>query len=233
MDLTRDTQEFLNYFLLCNRNVARLTVDGIYGHKTREAVKVAIETLKERFKKHEFEWNPKFNLIGIRTSFKVTNKFDDWGLLIEDDNMLIAVPMSTKAGKPAIQKYYNRWLRGKRGFGTVKENQQIDYLVVEPQSGNAWSQWTGGIGFLFQDKPIAIYRDPNLNDVIDTGIIAPRDIGGAFNVHSYLNWTYKIVHNLSEGCQVFQYQYWKVVWKYILQNKENNRMVYTLLLHEN
>lgn len=221
---TKKTQKFLNYFI-----DAGLKVDGIHGMRTQAAVNKAIEKLKVKFSDEGFKYDRVFNFIGVRTSMTITNKFDDWFLITSKDT-LVAMPSSTKAGLPAIMKYYNKWIAGKRGFGTIVENQQIDYILVKPVRGNYWSLWSGGLGFLYQDKPIKVYRDKNLDTKIDTDIISRDDMGNGFNVHSWAGFHSDFVGNLSEGCQVIKVKYWSYLFNQLTTFcRPANRVTYTLL----
>jgi hypothetical protein len=241
-----ETQIFLNYFL--SGEAETLLVDGIIGRKTLLSMEMAINKLKSEFKKKSLAYSDAFNFIGIRTSNKITDLYDDW-FVLTFSNTLVAIPASTKAGKPAIMKYWNRWVRGIRGFGTIKENQQIDYLVVEG-TNSGWASWTGGLGFLYQDRPIVVYRDPNTDNIIDTSVQVVSENDG-FNVHSWkgVNAIYDIksvlntyskkidfanrVSNMSEGCQVTLANYWQYLFPILLRRAriENNqkRIIYTIL----
>jgi len=241
-----ETQIFLNYFL--SGEAETLLVDGIIGKKTLLSMEMATNKLKLEFKRKSLIYNDTFNFIGIRTSNTITDLYDDW-FVLTNGNTLVAVPASTKAGKPAIMKYWNRWVRGIRGFGTIKENQQIDYLVVEGTS-SGWASWTGGLGFLYQDRPIVVYRDQNTDNIIDTSVSVISKNDG-FNVHSWrgVNAIYEAksvlhtyakkidlanrVHNISEGCQVTLANYWQYLFPIVLRKarRKNNqrRIVYTIL----
>lgn len=239
-----ETQVFLNYFL--EDAIDPLLTDGIQGNRTNTAIKQAITKLKSKFTKHGFEWNNSFNFIGIRTNNKITNRYDDW-FVVYASGTLSAIPASTKAGSPAILKYAQRWLRGVKGFGTIVENQQIDYLVVHPELRNHWNvNWTGGLGFLFQDTTFRVYRDQNTDNIIDRDVVI-NSSGDGFNVHSWagsrsawnraaivntraksLNMT-NAVNNMSEGCQVTTADYWVWLFPQLRRNSKNNRIRYTLL----
>ena len=217
----RETQRFLNWF---NKPATPLTEDGIIGRMSNEQISVAIPALKSRVEEAGLVWDNEFMFIGIRTDYDFDNTFEDWWVIIAYGTM-VAVPASTTAGLQAIPKYANLWIRGRQGVGTIKENQQIDYLLVQPNRTNAWSMWTGGLGFLFQDKPISVYRGAIWDTdkwIINTSNVVHNDIGGGFNVHSWANWFITWVSNLSEGCQVVQANYWAVVFPILVKNAKNN-----------
>jgi len=224
----KELQQFLNWY---SNGVSNLVVDGVYGPKTRGAEAKILSNLKAELTNKGLKWDKDFNFIGIRTEMIISNKFNDWFIITLGDTIALVAPASTKAGLPAIWKYTNKWLRGHKGFGTIADNQEIDYLLVEPRKGNAWSNWAGGTGFLFQDKPINIYRDQNTDTIIDTDRFIKGDIGGAFNVHSWAGWASSFVQNLSEGCQVTKIQYWKTLFPLLVkQGRANNgRVKYKLI----
>lgn len=242
-----ETQTFLNFYL-DTELPELLLVDGIQGRNTNNAISEAILKLQDKFRKENLNWDKDFNFIGIRTSNKITNRYDDW-FVIFHSNTLVAIPASTKGGTPAIMKYWNRWVKGIRGFGTIKENQQIDYLLVRGTK-SGWASWTGGLGFLFQDKPIQVYRDPNTDNVIDTSVLITSQ-GDGFNVHSWakvnalrpnppiLNTKARFMNlpnyvgNMSEGCQVTLANYWTWLFQVLIRNARKvgnqERIFYTLL----
>lgn len=231
--MVRETQTFVNQFMQGHEAWTPLRVDGIQGPKTQSAIARVLTRLRIKFEREGLAWAAGFNFIGIRTNSRITNVFDDWFVLAWE-NTLVAIPASTKAGLPAVAKYANALIRGKRGFGTIKENQQIDYLVVEPQlNGGAWVNWAGGTGFLYQDKPIDVYRDPNRDNIIDRTVLVRGDLGGGFNVHSWAGWFSAWVQNLSEGCQVCQINYWQIIFTILVRQArrvgDQKRLTYTLL----
>ena len=224
----RETQRFLNWF---NKPQTLLIEDGVIGRLSNIQIGIAIEKLKNKFQKENLIWNDNFNFIGIRTDNDIDCTFEDW-FIVTMSGTLIALPASTVSGTQGIFKYANLWIRGRQGVGTIVENQQIDYLLVEPRSNNQWTMWTGGLGFLFQDKPISVYRGAVKQGntwVINKNNIVHNDLGGGFNVHSWLNYFLRQVSNLSEGCQVCQANYWNILFPILRRNAINNRIVYTLL----
>lgn len=242
-----ETQVFLNYYL-SEELPDLLLVDGVQGNKTNNAIEIAINKLKNKFSKENLIWDNSFNFIGLRTSNKITDRYDDWFILYYAKT-LVAFPASTKSGKPAIMKYWNRFIKGIRGFGTIKENQQIDYLLVRG-TNSGWSSWTGGLGFLFQDRKIQIYRDPNTDNIIDTSVFVTSENDG-FNVHSWKNVNAfpsnppilgtratsmnlpNAVSNISEGCQVTLENYWNRLFVILKNNSRNvkgeERITYTII----
>lgn len=222
----KETQKFLNWYIN-----AGLVEDGIIGVKSRMAIFEGIKKLKLDFALRNWVWNDEFNFIGFRTNDEFENTFEDWFVVYTADT-LIALPSTTVAGVVGVWKYVNIWLRGKKGVGTIKENQQIDYLLVQPNTSNNWSMWTGGLGFLFQDKPIDVYRgayQQNGKLYIDKNNLATGDIGGGFNVHSWAGFNIWNVNNLSEGCQTTRQQYWDILFPLLVKNSKNSRVIYSLI----
>jgi hypothetical protein len=228
--MSKTTQQFLNHF---NSPTPTLVEDGILGAKSKEQITVAITKLKSEFAKRMWQWND-FNFIGIRTDNDFDDTFEDWFVIVAYDT-LVAVPASTVAGVTSVWKYLNLWIRGRAGVGTIMENQQIDYLLVEPR-GDSWTSWTGGLGFLYQDKPINVYRGA-LQDggkwYIDRTNPVMGDIGGGFNVHSWNGFNIWTVNNLSEGCNVTRHEYWNIIFPLLVKNarSENGqkRITYSLI----
>lgn len=223
----KEIQHFLNYY-----TNAGLVVDGIIGNKSKVAIEKAVNKLKEHCNKHNLVWDNEYMFIGVRTDEDLDNSFDDWFIFIEDNIIKFACPASTVSGTPGISKYWNRIIRGRAGVGTIVENQQINYLVVKPVKGNTWSMWTGGLGFLFQDKPISVYRGAvKRNNVwyYNKENVVHNDLGGGFNVHSWSNWFSPLVNNLSEGCQVTKANYWRILFNYL---DNYSRVTYTLILNK-
>ena len=218
----KQTQKFLNYFL--NES---LTVDGIQGAKTTEAIQRAIQKLKQKFELHSLNWNESFNFIGIRTDNDFDNTFDDF-FVVFAYNTIIAFSSSTVAGLPSAVKNASLVVEGIKGVGIICENQQIDYLFVNPKDTTFWNpNWTGGIGFLYQDHECYIYRDSNGNGLIDREVKTKGLYG--MNIHSWNGFYGENVDNLSEGCQVTQYYNWVNLYPLLLKNAKKNRIIYTLL----
>lgn len=217
--MIKQTQTFLNYFL-----DLQLIVDGIQGDQTNQAIRDAITKLQRKFAKEKLTWNSEFNFIGIRTSNEFTDLFTDW-FVVFAYGTLIAVPASTVAGLSQAIKNATLNVEGIKGVAILAPNQQINYKLVNPAGG--WSDWSGGIGFLYQDHPVKIYRD-NIADA-NLDYLQPQTGYYGINVHSWQGFNYDHVDNLSQGCQVTKYCYWVPLFELLRKSAENNRMVYTLL----
>lgn len=231
------TQKFLNWLL--KDKIEPLTEDGIIGGKTNNAISLAISKLKQDFNDRCWDWNNNFNFIGIRTDNDFDDKFEDWFVLYAY-NTIVAFPCSTVAGVTSIYKYVNLWINGRKGVGTIKSNQQIDYLLVESTDKTFFNPyWTGGLGFLYQDKPIDIYRGAvyqNNKWVIDTLNLVLQSSGNGMNVHSWFGFALWIVGNLSEGCQVTREEFWKIIFNILVANAKvvngQKRITYSLIQYE-
>jgi len=220
--MTKQLQTFLNYFLETN-----LEVDGIQGEKTNLAIRDAITKLQRKFAKEKLIWNSDFNFIGIRTDHDFDNTFDDW-FVVFAYGTLLAVPASTAAGLSEAIKNATLNVEGITGVAILAPNQQIDYLLVQPNDTTFWNpQWTGGIGFLYQDKEVRIYRDNDGDSQQD--YLQPQTGYFGINVHSWINFNGEQVGNLSQGCQVTQYWFWVPLFDLIKRFAHNKRIIYTLL----
>lgn len=223
--MIKQTQTFLKYFL---ELPATFAIDGIQGDQTNQAIRDAITKLQRKFAKEKLTWNSEFNFIGIRTDNDFDNTFDDW-FIIFAYGTIIAVPASTVSGRQGVLNGAENWVNGVNGTGIIKANQQIDYLLVEPKDNTFWNpMWSGGIGFLYQDKPIYFYRDANEDGIVDTNGPIYFDNVGA-NCHSWLNSNSNYVENLSTMCQVTQYWFWVPLFDLMKRFAENKRITYTLL----
>ena len=228
----KTTQQFLNFY---NFPTVPLVEDGIMGAKSNAEVIKALNKLAIEFSKKGFIWDKQFNFIGIRTNNEFNDKFEDWFVLTVFDT-LVAFPASTVAGVTSVWKYLNLWVNGRKGVGTVAENQQIDYLLVEPR-GDAWTGWTGNKGFLYQDKVIKkVYRGAIQDGnkwYTDRTNFEENNVGSGFNVHTWAGFWGWEVKNLSEGCAVTREEYWNIIFPILVKQAriENGqkRITYTLL----
>lgn len=220
------TQRFLKYFLEIHDPESNF-VDGIQGEWTNRCIREAITKLQKKFAQEKLTWDSNFNFIGIRTSNEFTDLFSDW-FVVFAYNTLIAFPASTSAGLSQAIKNAELNIEGIKGVAILAPNQQINYLFVNPTSTTFWNpQWTGGIGFLYQDQPVLIYRDNIADSNLD--YLQPQNGYYGINVHSWNGFNSNNVDNLSQGCQVCQYGYWIPLFDLLKKNAINNRIIYTLL----
>jgi len=228
----KTTQAFLNSF---NSPITPLVVDGVMGAKSNEQLGIALNKLSIEFSKRGWVWDKAFNFIGIRTDNIFDDTFADW-FVLTIGTTLVAVPASTVAGVTSIWKYMSLWVNGRQGVGTIAENIQIDYLLVEPR-GDVWTGWTGNQGFLYQDKAIAkVYRGAIKDgDKWYTDRTNPEmnNVGSGFNVHTWAGFSLWQVRNLSEGCQVTRAEFWEIIFplfvKYARVVSGSKRITYSLI----
>ena len=229
----KELQQFLNYYLTeSTQGFTKLAVDGILGPLTKTASAKTCTLLKKHIIDSGLEFNEDFMFIGIRTDKDIDNTFEDWFVIMYYKARTInAFPASTVSGTPGIRKYWNRMINGTRGVGTITAPQQIDYSVILPGS-SAWHNWTGAIGFLYQSFPIDVHRgayekEKGLWHYDESNMI--RGVLGGFNIHSWRNWFTTAVNNLSEGCQVTKYKYWKILFPVLVKRAQKGVIKYTLL----
>ncbi len=223
--MVAELQNFLNWFL--KGTIPPLVEDGIAGNMTNAALAQAIVKLKDLFQVRNWRWNDTFNFIGFRVDEDFDDRFEDYFVLY-CYGTLIAMPASTVSGMQGVANGVNLWVNGKNGVGIMAENQQVNYLLVEPNDNTFFNpQWTGGIGFLYQETPIYLYRDNNGNNIIDKSVKVYETVG--INLHSWINFDINIVSNLSTGCQVTMYRYWKVLFPILVKHAVNKRIIYSLI----
>lgn len=226
LDMIKETQKFLNYFL-----DLQLVVDGIQGQKTNAAIRDAITKIQKKFAKHKMIWNSDFNFIGIRTSSQFTDMFTDWFVCFAYET-IIAVPASTKSGLIGVNEGQFNWHEGVNGVLVIAPNQQIDYLLVNPNDPKETfpNKFWSGRAFLYQDKDFYYYRDNNGDRIVDYGT---KHFGGAWtiggNIHTWSGFNHYLLYNLTKGCQVCQEIYFDPIEKLWLKFHKNKRITYTLL----
>lgn len=185
------TQKALNKILPdCN-----LVVDGLSGKETCKALTRLAVCLGDAFETNRYSIEEGVNLVGLRVSDKFTNRFTDFYICWdwEEFSNTRVFPCSTKSGLPRVLA--PKWVMGKYGVATLKEGQYKNAFSLQ---GGWWS----GLPFLYQIRPVTVYRDGNKNALVDrTG-----EQAGLFGInhHSWIGFKGKILGNLSEGCQVFK-----------------------------
>lgn len=226
MEIIKQTQKFLNYFL-----DLQLVVDGIQGQKTNAAIRDAITKLQRKFAKEKLIWNSEFNFIGIRTSNEFTDLFTDW-FVVFAYGTIIAVPASTKSGLIGVAEGQDNWHGGINGVLVIAPNQTIDYLLVNPNDPKETfpnKRWSGR-SFLYQDKDFFYYRDNNGDRIVDYGT---KHFGGAWviggNVHTWKGYEWDLLTNLTKGCQVCKESDFDYIEAFWLKFHVNKRIQYHLL----
>lgn len=146
-----------------------------------------IEELKNEFKKLGYIWF-NFHIIGIRSKADLANKFDDYIILIEGNN----ITYFTGTTNPGVHWLQN--LLNLKGSAVLKPNQYIDTWKLDLHQGKYLA--------LCQRKPVVVYRDSDKDDkseetnVIETGLFG-------INIHrSNPSAISTIIDKWSAGCQV-------------------------------
>ena len=107
---------------LKDRGYSEIKVDGIIGNQTLKALQNYVE---KKIAENKFKL-PKKGIVWIRTDEKLTNTFDDFGVLILDGIVSRAFPCSTTAGKYYIQNPITTGLYGinlhRGGLGSFIDN---------------------------------------------------------------------------------------------------------------
>lgn len=157
-----------------------------------------IEKIKEFFAKKGYQFfdtsKPyNLNIIGIRSSEKVANKFDDKLVLIYNDMEKvnnIVFQITTDPGK-----YYLNNPINSNGTAILVPNQyKGSYAIGIHKTYEA----------LTQVKPLKVFRDNNKNDILDFNVPTESGLFG-INIHrSNPYGSSDTVDNWSAGCQVFK-----------------------------
>lgn len=206
--------------LFCNQYLEPITpldIDGKIGVLSRGMMKKVVEKIKDEYITKGYTWFP-FNFIGVRMNNNFTDLFDDFFLLIFNDEIIECVPCSTKAGILGMRTNTSFWYRGLQGVAILKEGQYI----------NTWQYIKGGwsgLPYWQQILPVTIYRD---NDG-DLNLDNMQEQVGLFgiNIHSWIGYNFAKVTNLSTGCQVAQMSLYSTLYKIL--NYSPNLLTYTLL----
>lgn len=193
-----------------------LIVDGRIGAKTNAAIQRAVGKLSNYYATNGYKWE-QLNLIGIRTSDSYTDRFTDYFLLIAEGTMW-CYPMSTKPSVSSVWENAKKWIMGKQGVAVLKEG-QWEYTLQ--------SAWWSGLPFLYQSKPVTIFRDSNTNGDIDRDVEHVGLFG--INLHSWIGFMYNTLYNLSQGCQVFRSDVWQEAYPLIQKYNPDGVTLYTLI----
>lgn len=185
-----------------NQRGCNLTVDGVIGQKTIQAL--------DEFLKSEM-YNLKYNkvskgIIYVRTDDKLTNSYDDFAVLIINDKIEMVVPCSTTAGKFYVQ---NPITTGGITGTAIACKQQVkgSHQFV---TAKTWTSLWLNAPFFRQIKPIAIYRDGNKDGIIDTKTITK----GLYGINLHRGGLGSLIDRWSAGCQVVPDKYWFEIVKY-------------------
>lgn len=199
ISIVKQVQSYLNRFG-CN-----LVVDGIIGEKTKAEIK-------------KYIFNQNKGITWVRCDDKLTNTFDDFGVLWMAGEPVEVFPCSTTAGKHYIQ---NPITYGGITGTAIACRQVVKYSHVFKTSANWKSLWLGAPYFQ-QIKPIQIYRDGNKDGVIDKQTIQT----GLFGINFHRAGLGSFIDNWSAGCQVVPDKYWFNIVKYF---KDGEKIDFVLI----
>lgn len=181
-----------------NRYGCNLVVDGIIGNKTKAEIK-------------KYIFNQNKGITWVRCDDKLTNTFDDFGVLWVNGEVAEVFPCSTTAGKHYIQ---NPITYG--GItGTAIACQQIVKGSHQFKTASNWKSLWLGMPYFQQIKPIKIYRDGNKDCVLDTINLQI----GLFGINFHQAGLGNFIDNWSAGCQVVPKAYWNNVIKHFTNNE--------------
>jgi hypothetical protein len=164
-----------------------LVVDGIIGDKTKTELK-------------KYVFNQTKGITWVRCDKKLTNTFDDFGVLWVGGEIVEVFPCSTTAGKHYIQ---NPITYGGVAGTAIACSQYVVGSHQFKTSSNWKSLWLG-MPYFQQVKPIQIFRDGNKDANIDEKVIQK----GLFGINFHQAGLGNFIDNWSAGCQVVPKAYW-------------------------
>jgi hypothetical protein len=182
---------------LKERGHSEIKVDGIIGNQTLSALQIYIS---KRITENNFKF-PKKGIVWIRTDEKLTNTFDDFGVLILDSIVTKVFPCSTTAGKYYIQNPITTG--GITGTAVTVSPQQVLGSHQFNTSANWKSLWLGA-PFFRQIKNLKIYRDGNKDSVLDKHTIT----NGLYGINFHRGGLGSFIDNWSAGCHVTKDAIW-------------------------
>jgi len=177
----KQVQQYLNK---CGCN---LKVDGVIGDKTKTEIK-------------KYVFNQTKGITWVRCDKKLTNTFDDFGVLWVNGEVAEVFPCSTTAGKHYIQ---NPITYGGVTGTAIAMAQYVQGSHQFKTSANWKSLWLG-CPYFQQIKPIQIFRDGNKDANIDEKVIQK----GLFGINFHQAGLGNFIDNWSAGCQVVPKAYW-------------------------
>lgn len=163
--------------------------DGFIGPKTLAS---ATAYLKSK------NMLPSCGVIAFRSSRKFTNRFDDYLCAVENSEIVEIIHGTSKPGRASVLNF-SKW--NKTGVGFWKPGVLNIGSHVFDKSPNKY-----GMPMFKQRKPIAIYRDGNKDDNIDS--VNPEMAGPecTFQLHcmsvltGFVDWSKALVEGWSAGC---------------------------------
>lgn len=184
----KQVQDYLNLL------GANLKPDGVIGPLTISALEKYLPK-----KVHK-------GIVWVRCDERLTNTYDDFGVLFVGNRVVSVFPCSTTAGKHYVQ---NPITHGGVTGTAIACRQTVTGSHKFVSNANWKSLWLGAPYFQ-QIKPIKIYRDGNKDEVIDTKVIQE----GLFGINLHRAGLGSFIDRWSAGCQVVPDKYWFNVVKY-------------------
>lgn len=149
--------------------------------------KYTIEELQKEFKRLGYSWHP-FQIIGVRSTANLPNKFDDLIGLMENNT----ITWFTGTTNPGVHWLKN--LLNPKGAALLKPNQYVNTWKLDLHQGKYLA--------LCQRKPVVVYRDSDKDEFAEE--TATTDIGlFGINIHrANPNLVSQLIEKWSAGCQV-------------------------------
>lgn len=179
-----------------------------------------IGELKAKFAQLHYPWpTDPYHLIGIRSSIKGDNQFNDLLIFVEQLPNRFA-NLTYGVGTTIPGKYYLLNLLNPKGAAILKEGQWR----------NSWKVGLhNGYKAFIQCAPITVYRDKNKN-LLPEEIVGTEDTGYfGIDIHrAGKNFIAKLIDNFSAGCQVWDDP--EIFAKTILTAEQSGQKAFTYTL---
>jgi hypothetical protein len=173
---------------------AKLEPDGVVGPMTIAALE---KYLPEK---------PQKGIVWVRCDERLTNTYDDFGVLFVGGRVTSVFPCSTTAGSHYVKNPIT--YAGITGTAIACRQKVVGSHTFHTNSN--WKSLWLGAPYFQQTKSIKIYRDGNKDDVIDKNIVTE----GLFGINLHRAGLGSFVDRWSAGCQVVPDKYWFNVVKY-------------------
>jgi hypothetical protein len=182
--------------IMLNANGYNLTVDGMIGAKSLQAV---TEYTQKRFAANKWQY-PAKGLIWLRLDTVLSDTFDDVVCLVINSKVQSVYPCSTTAGD-----YYRLNPITYQGVtGTAIACEQQVKGCHQFVTGTNWLILWSKQPYFQQIQPMFIYRDANKDRVLNK----ERKQYGMFGINLHRGWGGLKNWNCSAGCQIVPDVYW-------------------------
>lgn len=149
--------------------------------------KYTIEELQKEFKRLGYSWHP-FQIIGVRSTANLPNKFDDLIGLMENNT----ITWFTGTTNPGVHWLKN--LLNPKGAALLKPNQYVNTWKLDLHQGKYLA--------LCQRKPVVVYRDSDKDEFAEETATTDTGLFG-INIHrANPNLISQLIDKWSAGCQV-------------------------------